>query len=243
VHAHAHTSPLELGGVRSACEYCALFELCWPRGLDASNLRRLQSMVRHTDVLPCGSHLFRVGDEFTAIYAVRSGCIKSYTVDRGGHEFVHGFHLRGEMLGFDAVYPDRHCCNALILESCSLCVIPYRDITRLSQDVPSMQRQLIRVMSHEFATQLRNRGGYGATQRVAAFLVNICSRLRQPDSTTDVFRLPMSREDIASYLSISPETLSRLLAKLHGLGLVDVDRRNVRLVDVTGLDQIAQGIH
>jgi len=243
LHAHADTSPLVLGALRRACRFCSLFELCWPMGLDGSDLRRLRSIVRHTGVLPCGNHLFRVGDRFTAIYAVHTGCIKSYTLDAGGHEFVHGFHLRGELLGFDAVYPDQHCCNAVILQPCSVCVIPYRDIARLSLDIHSMHSQLVRLMSREFSKQLTNREGAGATQRIAAFLLNIGPRLQQTESSPGVFRLPMSREDIASYLSISAETLSRLLAKLHGMGLIDVCRRQVRLVDTARLNLIAQGMN
>ena len=120
--------------MRLACGFCSLNEICWPIGLERTDLGRLQKMVRPAGPLAPGSHLFHVGDPFTAIYGVRRGCIKSYSVDAGGNELVHGFHLRGEVFGFDAVYPDCHRCNALILESSSLCVIPYRDIARLSAE-------------------------------------------------------------------------------------------------------------
>ena len=212
-------------------------------GLEPSDLARLQSMVRSSDPLPVGRYLFRVGDRFTAIYAVRSGCIKSYSMDAGGHELVHGFHLRGELLGFDAVHPDRHRCNAVILESGSVCVIPYRDIARLSVEFHSVHSQVLRLMSREFSRQLMFAEGSGATQRIAAFLLDIHSRLHQPDSAEYEFRLPMSREDISNYLRITAETLSRLIAKLHRKGLIDVDRRRIRLVDPDRLDLIAQGTH
>lgn len=209
--------------------------------LGPADLERLQAIVRHTEPLPTGRHLFRVGDQFTAIYAVRSGCIKSYSLDEGGHELVHGFHLRGELLGFDAVYPDRHTCNAQILEDSSMCVLPYHDVDRLSTDFPNLHRQIRRLMTLEFSRQLMYGEGFGATQRIAAFLVDIYSRLRRPSSAQYQFQLPMSREDIASYLGISPETLSRMLAKFHRQKLIDVDRRKVRLVDPTRLSLIAQG--
>jgi len=212
-------------------------------GLEPTDLERLQSMVRHVGPMPVGRYLFRVGDRFTAIYAVRSGCIKSYSLDAGGHELVHGFHLHGDLLGFDAVYPDRHRCNALVLESSSVCVIPYRDVVRLSVEFHSLHSQVLRLMSREFSRQLLFAEGSGATQRIAAFLLDIYSRLHQAGSAEYEFRLPMSREDISNYLGITPETLSRLIAKLHRKGLIDVDRRRIRLVNPVRLDLLAQGIH
>jgi CRP/FNR family transcriptional regulator len=240
--AQADTSPMDLGVFRRACGLCSLRELCWPMGLDPSDLERLQSMVRHAYRLPEGSYLYRLGDPFTAIYAVRTGCIKSYSLDAGGHELVHGFHVRGELLGFDAVYPDRHRCNALILQTSSVCVIPYQDIARLSVEFQSLQSQVLRLMSREFSRQLMFAEGSGATQRIAIFLMDMHSRLQQADTCEYEFRLPMSREDISNYLGITAETLSRLMAKLQKRGLIDVDRRNIRLADPIRLDLIAQGI-
>jgi CRP/FNR family transcriptional regulator, anaerobic regulatory protein len=212
-------------------------------GLDPEELERLQFMVHHAGPFEAGSYLFRVGDQFTAIYAVRSGCIKSYSIDAGGHELVHGFHLRGELLGFDAIYPDHHRCNALILESSSVCVIPYADISRLSDEFHSLQAQVIQLMSREFSRQLMCAEGTGGTQRIARFLLDMHSRLRQPGSDEYEFRLPMSREDISNYLGITAETLSRLMAKLQRKELIDVDRRHIRLVDPIRLDLVSQGIN
>ncbi|MFQ5548709.1 MAG: helix-turn-helix domain-containing protein [Woeseia sp.] len=240
--AHAVTSTIDYGDFRRECGFCSLNELCWPTGVEPSDLEHLQSMVRHARPLPAGSYLYRVGDPFTAVYAVREGCIKSYTLDAGGHELVHGFHLRGEPLGFDAVFPDRHRCNALILETASVCVIPYQDIARLSVEFHNLQYQLLRLMSREFSRRPMFAEGFGATQRTARFLMDMRSRLRQPGGPEYEFRLPMSREDISNYLGITSETLSRLFAKMHRKELIDVDRRRIRLVDPVRLDLIARGI-
>lgn len=240
---YADTGTVELGVYQRACGSCSLSDLCWPMSLNSSDLQRLQSMVRKSGQLPAGSYLFRAGDRFTAIFAVRSGCIKSHSFDAGGHEQVHGFHLRGEVLGFDAVYPDRHCCSALILESSSVCVIPYRDLVRQSAEFHSLHSQVLRLMSREFSKQLMFPEGSGATQRLAAFLLDINSRLRQEDSADHEFHLPMSREDISNYLGITAETLSRLFAKFRRKHLIDVDRRHICLLDPMRLDLIAQGVN
>jgi len=210
-------------------------------GLEPSKLACLHSMIRRSGSLPVGNHLFRVGERFTAIYAVRSGCIKSYSIGADGHELVHGFHLRGEVFGFDAVHPDRHRCNAVILESSSVCFIPYQDIARLSVEFHSLHSQVLRVMSRAFSKQLIVGEGSDATQQVAAFLLDIYTRLHQPGSAEYAFRLPMSREDISYYLGISPETLSRLIAKLQRKGLIEVDRRRIRLLNPVRLGLMAQG--
>ncbi len=210
-------------------------------GLEPSELARLQSMIRHSGPLPVGNHLFGVGERFTAIYAVRSGCIKSYSIGAGGHKLVHGFHLRGEVLGFDAVHPDRHRCNAVILQPSFVCVIPYRDIARFSLEFRSLYNQVLRVMSRDFSRQLMFADGSDSTQRIAAFLMDIQSRLYRPGSAEYEFRLPMSREDISNYLGIAPETLSRSIARLHRKGLIDVDRRRIRLLNPVHLEMLAEG--
>ena len=225
-----------------ACIFCSLQELCWPIGSDPDYLEQVQTMIGHVGPLPAGSHLFRAGDPFTAMYAVRSGCIKSYRIDAGGHEFVHGFHLGGEILGLDAVYPDRHHSNALILESSSLCFIPYPDVACLGAEYPQVHDQVLRLMSREFSKQLMFAEGSGATQRLAGFLLDMQSRLHRSGTVEYEFKLPMSREDISNYLRITPETLSRLFAKLQRKGLIDIDRRQVFLSDPARLDLINQGV-
>ena len=243
MRAYADTSTAEPVVFHVACGFCSLRELCWPIGLEPPALARLQSMIRNSGPLPVGNHLFGVGERFTAIYAVRSGCIKSYSIGVGGHELVHGFHLRGEVFGFDAVHPDRHRCNAVILESSSVCFIPYQDIARLSVEFHSLHTQVLQVMSREFSRQLMFADGSDATQRIAAFLMNVHARLYRPGAAEHEFRLPMSREDISNYLGIAPETLSRLIAKLHRKGLIDVNRRRIRLLNPVRLGLMAQGTH
>lgn len=144
------TSRMGLDVLRHNCGFCSLREFCWPMDLETSDRARLQSMIRRVGSLLAGKYLFGLGDRFTAIYAVRSGCIKRYSIDAGGHELVYGFHLCGELLGFDAVYPDRHRYNALLLESSSVCVMPYRDIARLSVEFHSLHTQVMRLMSRSF---------------------------------------------------------------------------------------------
>jgi CRP/FNR family transcriptional regulator len=236
----ADAGRLDLGAMRRACGFCSLKELCWPMGLELSELKRLQSVVGRSDTLPAGSFLFRDRDPFTALYAVRSGCIKSFSVDAGGRESVRGFHLRGELLGFDAIHPDHHRCSAVVLEDSSVCVIPYQDLVRLNQEFPGLQNQILRLLSREFARQRMFAGD--AVQRIAIFLLDVRDRLERSEAIGCEFRLPMSREDISNYLGITAETLSRLLTKLQRKGLIEIDRRKILVLDPARLDLIAQGV-
>ncbi len=240
----AHTeSRVEKAPVFSyACGFCPLQEWCWPQGMEKNDLKRLHAIVQHTGFLPAGRHLFRADDPFTAIYAVRSGCIKSYTTDLEGHELVRDFHLPGELLGFDAVYPERHHFNALILNVASLCIIPYRDIAELSRQFPGLQTRILGLMSRDFVRQQLFAEGSDATQQIAIFLFDVEARLRRQSRVEYEFDLPMSHENIANYLRFSPETVSRVMSKLQQAGVIHVDREHIRLLDVARIGQIAQGV-
>jgi CRP/FNR family transcriptional regulator len=209
--------------------------------MEENGLKRLHAIIQHTGFLPAGVHLFREDDPFTAIYAVRSGCIKSYTTDREGHELVRDFHLPGELLGFDAVYPERHHFSALLLKTASLCIIPYRDIAELSRQFPGLQTRILALMSRDFARQQLFAEGADATQQIAIFLFDVEARLRRQSPVEYQFDLPMSHENIANYLRFSPETVSRVMSKLQQAGVIHVDREHIRLLDVARMGRIAQG--
>lgn len=227
---------------RRACGLCSLSEFCWPPELSVYDLNRLHLIVRRTGSLPAGHHLYRTHDRFTAVYAVRTGCIKTYSADFSGDEHVHGFHLPGELLGFDAVYPERHRLNAMIIQDSALCIVPYHNIAELSRDYPRLQQRIMALMSSEFMRQRAFVDGSDATRRTAMFLLDIEHRLRRHKDIEYDFLLPMSREDIANFLGIKAETLSRVISRLQQANLINASRRRIRLLDVAKLDRIAQGM-
>ncbi len=226
---------------RHVCGFCSLQEWCWPSGLDDSDLIRLHAIVQDSSSLPAGGHLFRTGDRFTAIYAVRSGCIKSYTTDLQGHDQIRDFHLPGELLGFDAVYPERHHFNAVVLKTASVCIISYRNIAELSREIPGLQTRILALMSRDFSRQQICIEGSDAKQQLAIFLFDIESRLRRQYNADYEFDLPMSHKEIADYLRFTPETVSRVISTLQQAHVIHVNRRHVRLLDVARLGRIALG--
>lgn len=226
-----------------ACGFCPLRDWCWSAGLGESALVQIHDIVRRSGSMPAGHQLFCAGDHFTAIYAVRSGSVMTYTTTVNGYQHVHGFHLPGELLGFDAVYPERHRFNAVTLEPSTACFVSYRDISELCRRLPGLQTHILVVMSRELSRQQLCAVGSDATQRVANFLFDVEARLRRKYDSAFEFDLPMSREYIANYLHFTPETMSRVMAKLQRTGVISVDRRHVRLLDVARLGQIAQSDH
>lgn len=230
------TSQAEISGrLREACASCSLKELCLPRGLDGQDLTRLDSLVERRGPFHEAEHLFRVGDRFQTLYAVRAGSYKTYTVDSEGREHVLGFHLPGELLGLDAIYPGRHLCNAQALDTATVCVLPYEQLSDLAGQINGLRSQIMRLMSKDIADTATLAGDFTAEERLAAFLSGLSERFRQRGYSPIEFHLAMSRRDIANYLRLATETVSRVFARFEKDGLIAVDRRAVRLLDLPRL--------
>lgn len=217
--------------LRKACRNCSLAELCLPMGLGSEDIQKLEGIVGIRGPFERGRHLYREGDGFQAIYAVREGAMKTYSIDADGREHVLGFHLPGELLGFDAIYPKVNRCSAVALTTTSVCTLPYARLSDLASHVPGLQAQILRLMSKDLSISVNLATDHTAEERLAGFLISIAIR----SDCVDELELVMPRRDIASYLRLATETISRLLAKFQQQGLVEVHRRRVRFLDVAGL--------
>ena len=237
------SDPAELTqGFRKACSACSLRELCLPRGLAEADLNRLDDLVERSGIHHEGDHLFRIGEGFKSIYAVRSGCYKSYTVDSEGREHVLGFHLPGELLGLDAIYPGRHLCNSMALDTATVCVVPYEQLSTLCGEISGLRMQIMRLMSKDIADAATLAGDFTAEERLAVFLLGLADRFKQRGYSASEYNLAMSRRDIANYLRLAPETVSRVFARFEKLGLISVDRRTVQLLDKPGLNAVCESM-
>ena len=233
------TSPSDNSGfnvtsLRRACRHCSLRELCLPMGLCTEDVKRLEGIVNIKGPLERGTHLFREGDRFRSIYAVRDGAIKTYSFDSDGREHVHGFHLPGELVGLDAIYPRVNRCNAMALEKTSVCVLPFTKLAQLAQEVPGLQNQVLRLMSKDLSQTSDRATDHTAEEKLAGFLLSIAARMGGEDTLV----LMMPRRDIARYLRLATETISRLFARFQKNNLIEVKRRTVRLLDLDGLRDV-----
>ncbi|HEY0332427.1 MAG TPA: cyclic nucleotide-binding domain-containing protein [Stenotrophomonas sp.] len=203
------------------------------------SLHALENAIEHGPAAHAGTHLFRQGDEFQYVSIVRLGTVKTYSVDRDGREQTLGFHMAGDMIGLDAIGDERHPCNAVALDTVMLCKVPFRVIAELASRTPTLQHKLFRMMSRDIARAGQQSGNHAADERLAAFLVGLAERLGARGYSNTRCQLTMSRMEIASYLRLAPETLSRLLRRFQEEGLVAVEGREVELRSHARLQEMA----
>lgn len=230
---------LKLDVTRPRCSGCTLSRRCLPGNLSAEQTARFEAAVVRCRHLAAGDHLFRVGDPFRSMFAVHTGCFKTYAVDAEGREHVLSFHFASEIIGVDAIYPERHVSNCISLVDSLVCYLPFPAVTRLAHDMPELQAQLFRVLSRDLLSMTSMAGDFTAEERLAAFLVMVSARLRARGQSPAQLELAMSRQDIANYLRLAPETVSRILARFQKSGLVKADRKHITLTDQDGLMDIA----
>ena len=224
------------------CSTCAFSQACMDEGMDKGALMDLHVLVEHIGPFHAGDHLFREGEPFEAIAAVRAGTVKTYVVDRDGHEHVLGFHLPGEVIGLNAIDGETYPCNAVALDTVMLCRFSFPKIAVLATRLPGLQRQLFRLLSRDIGRAALLAGDWSADQRMAAFLVGLSRRLAARGFSATRFQLTMARTDIANYLRLAPETVSRVLRRFMSDGTIAADGREISVLNATALEQLARSV-
>jgi CRP/FNR family transcriptional regulator len=223
-----------------ACSRCALAELCLPRGLNADEIERFEQIVHRSRPIQPGDHLFRAGDEFSSVASVRTGCFKSYIIDHEGQEQVLGFHLPGEIIGLDAIHSQKHMANVVALDTSAVCALTFETVSNMARQMPELQTEMFRMMSHRISELEATSGDLSADERIAMFLISLSERFSRRGYSDKEFILAMSRRDIASYLRLATETVSRVLARLQKAEIVTVDRKQIRILDMQKMKAIAR---
>ncbi len=235
-------STFSLRNMQRACRTCSLHELCLPLGVAETDIDLLEKIVHRSRPLPRGKHLFREGDPFTSIFVARSGAVKSFTVDTQGNEQVIGFHLPGELLGLDGLTEGVHAASARTLETVSVCEVPFERLEDTARQIPALQHQLLRLMSREITKreeQLLSLGKQSPERRLAVLLLSLSVRFSQRGYSSTRFVLPMARIDIANFLGLAAETVSRLLRRLQDTNVLAIDGRAVEILDLAELRALA----
>jgi len=223
------------------CSGCNLRELCLPKGLDEADLRRLEGVVYTRRRVKRGEALFDAGDEFQSVYSIRSGFFKTTTIDNEGREQVTGFNMPGELLGMDGIGSGAYHANAVALEDSEVCVLPFSLVESLGREMPALQRHLFSVLSREIVRDhgvMMLLGSMRAEERLATFLLSLSRRFRRRGYSPTDFHLRMTREEIGNYLGLKLETVSRLFSRFQADGLIAVEQKHVRIVDVAGLEAL-----
>ena len=236
------TNIIDIAALRRSCSQCSLQQLCLPAGISHADLLRLDELVRKRRPLARGDALFQVGAALQSLYVAREGAFKTTALAEDGSVQVIGFHMPGELMGLDALGSGMHRCDAEALEPAEVCEVPLADLGRVAAQIPTLQQQFLRVIGQSMGRDqdhLEMMGRRHANERVALFLHGLSERLRKLGRSGDQITLPMSREDIASYLGLVIETVSRTFSRLQEDGVILVRGRKLQILDHSRLDQLA----
>lgn len=227
--------PLIVPGLKLACSQCNLRELCLPFGLSEADMGRIDNLIGVSRKLKRGQHLYRAGDPFVSIFAVKTGFFKTDVLTEDGRDQVTGFQMAGEILGMDGISTETHSCNAVALEDSEICPIPFTELEMLSSKIHSLQHHLHKVMSREIVRDhgvMMLLGSMRAEERLAAFLLNLSQRFTARGYSPAEFHLRMTREEIGSYLGMKLETVSRAFSRFQDEGLIFVQQKHIRILDI-----------
>jgi CRP/FNR family transcriptional regulator len=227
--------------IKVACSNCNLRELCMPMQLDQQELERIDEVVATRKSIKRGATLFRSGEKFVSLYAIRTGFFKTTVATDDGREQVTGFQMAGEIIGLDGIVNDKHSCDAVALEDAEVCVMPFDRLEELSREVNALQHHVHKIMSREIVREhgvMLLLGSMRAEERVAAFLLNLVKRLHARGFSRSELVLRMTREEIGSYLGLKLETVSRTFSKFVEEKIVEVKQRHLRILDADALQRI-----
>jgi CRP/FNR family transcriptional regulator len=224
------------------CGNCRLNSICLPLALESDDVKQLDDIIQRSKPLQKGQHLYREGDDFQSVYAVRSGTLKAYKTTDDGREQVTGFYFPGEILGMDGISNNTHASSARTLETSAVCEIPFASLSKLSARMPNLQHQFFKLMSREITEDqvlITLLSKNSADERVAALLLSISARFARRKLSATQFRLPMSRVDIGNYLGLTVETVSRVFSRMQKMNILRVDNKEIKILDIPGLRGLA----
>jgi len=224
------------------CQTCNLRELCLPVAFTNDQMDKFDALVVHRTKVRKHASLYRAGDPFHSLYAIRHGTLKTMMLAEDGREQVMGYHMLGEVIGFDGIGSNSHRAAAIALEDTEVCRLPFSGIEKLARTVPALQHNLHQMMSTVMTKDqsvMLLLGSLRAEERMAVFLLDLAARYHRRGYSSTEYSLRMTREDIGSYLGLKLETVSRLFSRLQGEGIIQVQGRAMKLLDPAALRRIA----
>lgn len=220
-----------------SCKNCNLDAICLPRGLSKGEIDALAIEVKNNIVLQKGHHLFRQGDPFNGIVAIKSGMAKLVTLDTHGNEHILNVLLPGELIGFDGLHSNQYSCSAIALEVVSYCQLQLNQFESFCSHNPRIAGELFKHSSaaindsHSAIISSKN----SAEKKLALFLLNLSGRLKARGFSSLEFHIPLTRQEIGNHLGLTLETVSRMFKQFQNDGLIYVQRKLVKINDLDGL--------
>ncbi len=238
---HAPAMVISIRDLKTHCATCGIRELCLPVGLDQDEMKQVDALITARTRLKRGETLYRAGEPFRALYAIRLGSMKSTVLAEDGREQVAGYHMQGDLVGLDGIGAGRHECDAVAVEDAEVCVLPFDRIEELARGLPALQHNLHQFLSREIARDhglMLVLGSMRAEERLALFLINLAERHRRRGYSSTEYVLRLTRKEIGAYLGLKLETVSRLFSRFQDEGLIRVQGRTVKLLDPVALQRV-----
>ena len=227
---------------KAHCASCNVRDLCLSAGLEPDPVGELDRIISNRTRVRKRESLYRPGELLHSLYAIRMGTFKTILLAEDGREQITGYHMAGDIVGLDGICNNRHACQAVALEDSEVCVLPFNLLDALARDIPLLRHNLYRLISKDICRDqdmMLLLGSRCAEERLALFLLNLADRYQKRGYSSSEFVLRMTREEIASYLGLKLETVSRLFSRLQEEGLLQVQGRAVKLLDVGALKKLA----
>jgi len=215
---------------QASCANCGLKGICFPQGLQDAEMQLLNELVDRSPCAIKGELLYSAVDRVTALYAIRAGIVKIYSYSEGGEEMIHGFYLPGDIIGMESMAFECHQYNAVALDTTSVCGLPYHRLTELGIKIPNFNTQLFSLMSLEIVSSRKHAmllTQKSAEQRLAEFLWNMSQKFQSRGYEHLQFRLNVIHREVANFLNLTPETISRILGKFHQAQILTWKRKEV----------------
>lgn len=225
-------------GKEVKCASCGLANVCIPHGLNAEELGKLSTIIENKLCVERGAVLFSAADEELPIFAVKSGSFKTAVTNEEGMEQITGFYFPGEIIGLDGLGGATPHSTATALETSTVCKIPPQGFDELCAQSPGLRHYFMRAVSKELAHEqqmIMTLGQMNTGMRLAYFFIELGHRFKERGYSYMEYNLSMSRHDLANYLGLAIETLSRLLKKFHNNGIIEVRQRSIKILNYHAL--------
>lgn len=232
---------IEIHDLKVACSNCNVRDICMPVGASPDLLKKLDELVYVRRRLKSGTILYHTGSHFHALFAVKSGFVKTENLHDDGRVQISGFYMAGEIFGFDGIATDEHMCTSVALEDSEICIIPLDRIEHIGHELEQLQHHFYKLMSREIVrdhTIMMLLGSMHGEERLAAFMLNLSQRFQLRGYSPYNLVLRMKREEIGSYLGMKVETVSRIFSKFQEQGLLEVHQKNIRILNIEGLRKL-----
>lgn len=231
---------------QSHCQTCSLSSLCLPVSLQQDEVEKLDNIIEKSRPLHKGDLLFRQGEPLKSIYALRAGSVKTFTVTHDGEEQINGFYFPGELVGLAGIDEGEYPMSAKMMETTTVCEIPYERLDELLGQMPELRRSMMRTMGREIRDDQQMMmllSRKTAEQRIATFLLKLSTRYQARGYSATQFRLSMSRNEIGNYLGLAVETVSRIFTRFASSGMVRVEGKEIELLDLAALNEASGDCH